>query len=201
MGEQRTDGAEDWWDALYDEPPAPPRIGNRLPAWWSRKPSLSALGTPVAPAEAAEPAGGDEDDVPTTKPGPEQTAEVDDAPRAQWLRPAPDYYPHPHAPALPVDRARIALSPKTRSGLYNAAAAGTGWSLGLLDLLRSWIAECGSEFSVGGALVLGIGGSLALAHYWDRRTRHWWVGLAWAARIPLATTVLAVALYAPASQL
>jgi hypothetical protein len=34
---------------------------------------------------------------------------------------------------------------------------------------------------------------------WDRRTRHWWPGIAWAARIPLATAVLAVALWAPAA--
>jgi hypothetical protein len=34
---------------------------------------------------------------------------------------------------------------------------------------------------------------------WDRRTRHWWPGLAWAARIPLATAITALALWAPAA--
>jgi hypothetical protein len=81
--------------------------------------------------------------------------------------------------------------------LYNASAAGAGWGLGLYHQFAGAIADCGSTTSIGGALVLGVGGCLLIAHVWDRRTRHWWPGIAWAARIPLATALVAVALWAP----
>lgn len=179
-----------WWDALYDEPHAQEATG-RLLNWWSRKPGPTTP-TELSAAEGDEPSADGEAAPPT---------EADETARPTWFQPAPDYYPRPHVPALPEVRAPVAFSEKSKAGLYNAAAAGAGWGLGLLDLLRGWITECGAEFSVGGALVLGVGGCLAIAHVWDRRTRLWWNGIAWAARIPLATAVLAVALYAPASQL
>jgi hypothetical protein len=116
--------------------------------------------------------------------------------------PAPDYYPRPHMPATLTaipDRAAAALSPKTRTALYNASAAGAGWGLGLYQQCAHALADCGQEYSISGALTLGIATSLLVAHVWDRRTRHWWPGLAWAARIPLATAFLALALYAPAA--
>jgi hypothetical protein len=116
--------------------------------------------------------------------------------------PAPDYYPRPHMPAAVVsipDRAAAALSPKTRRALYNASAAGAGWGLGLYQQCAHALADCGQQYSISGALTLGIGGCLLVAHLWDRRTRHWWPGIAWAARIPLATLILALALWAPAA--
>ncbi|CAK7285076.1 hypothetical protein [Streptomyces misionensis] len=118
---------------------------------------------------------------------------------AGWLRPDPGYYPRPHAPAFITQApARVPLSPRTRAALYNASAAGTGWALGLYDPLANALADCGHQ-SISGALTLGVGACLLVAHFWDRRTRHWWPGLAWAARIPLATAVLALALWAPAA--
>jgi len=116
--------------------------------------------------------------------------------------PAPNYYPRPHMPAVVVsipDRAAAAISPRTRRLLYNASAAGAGWALGLYQQCAHALADCGQQYSISGALTLGIGTSLLVAHVWDRRTRHWWPGLAWAARIPLATLILALALWAPAA--
>jgi hypothetical protein len=96
------------------------------------------------------------------------------------------------------DRADAALSPKSRAALYNASAAGAGWMLGLYQQFAHAIADCGTH-SISGALVLGLGSCLLIAHVWDRRTRHWWPGIAWVARIPLATALTALALWAPAS--
>ncbi|RYJ26455.1 hypothetical protein CU044_3748 [Streptomyces sp. L-9-10] len=118
-----------------------------------------------------------------------------------WMRVQHGYYPTvPTVLPIPQQPA-AALSPKTRALLYNAAAAGTGWGLGLLDLFSRAITACGTDTSIGGALALGIGSCLVIAHVWDRRTRHWWIGLAWAARIPLATAITALALYTPGTQL
>lgn len=129
----------------------------------------------------------------------EEPEEDDD--RTPVFAPQPGYYPRPHTPAIihrVRDRAPAALSPRTRAGLYNASAAGTGWALGLYDQFAWALRDCGQE-SIGGAIVLGAGGCLLIAHVWDRRTRHWWPGIAWCARIPLATALLALALWAPAS--
>jgi hypothetical protein len=116
--------------------------------------------------------------------------------------PQPGYWPRPHVPAVltqPRQRAATAVSPRTRKFLYNASAAGAGWLLGLYHQLATAIADCGTHYSISGALVLGTGACLLIAHLWDRRTRHWWGGIAWCARIPLATALLALALYAPAA--
>lgn len=115
----------------------------------------------------------------------------------RWLQPQPGYYPPIHIPAPHIDKTRVALSPKTRAALYNISAAGAGWGLGLEPWLSHLINECGTTQGIAAALVLGAGLCLVIAHFWDRRTRHWWVGLAWAARIPLATALTALALYAP----
>lgn len=161
----------------------------RLPDWW-RTPTA-----PPADSPAPEPDWWDalyadtEPDTPARQPD------------SRWT-PQPDYWPRPHIPAALTtapERAAAAISPRTRVALYNASAAGAGWGLGLYQPCAAALADCGSNYSTSGALVLGIGGCLLIAHVWDRRTRHWWPGIAWAARIPLATVVLAVALWAPAA--
>ena len=157
------------------EPPTPAR-GD----WWEPK-------VPPPPVEDTADAEPDDDEQP-------------DRPRA--FAPQPDYWPRPHTPAALThipDRAAAAISPGTRRLLYNASAAGAGWALGLYQQFAGAIADCGQQASISGALVLGIGGTALIAHVWDRRTRHWWPGIAWAARIPLATAVLALALWAPAA--
>lgn len=148
--------------------------------WWNK---LYDEDDPKAPAE--EPAAKD-----TATSGP------------NWWAAQPDYYPRPHLPAALTtapERASAALSPKTRGALYNASAAGAGWGLGLYQQCAAALADCGQNYSISGALVLGVGTCLLVAHVWDRRTRHWWAGLAWVARIPLATTIVALALWAPAA--
>lgn len=133
-------------------------------------------------------------------------AEPEERP-APWMQAQPSYYPTLHPPAFltavperTVDAA-VAVSPKTRRFLYNASAAGAGWGLNLYDLIHGAIVDCGQETNIGAALVLGTGTCLLIAHVWDRRTRHWWIGLAWVARIPLATALTALALYAPGTQI
>ncbi|MFJ5851260.1 hypothetical protein [Streptomyces sp. NPDC092903] len=124
----------------------------------------------------------------------------------KWLRPAASYYPRPRNPLVPApvpegeEPTKPALSPGTRRLLANVGAAGAGYGLGLVPLLGGWIEECGRTTSIGGALVLGGGICLVVAHVWDRRTRHWHPVLALVARIPLMSALTALALYAPASQ-
>lgn len=197
----------DWWDRLYADdtdntrrPAEAPATADRLPNW--RKGETVALGE-----DRGEDNGQEHDDVPGD--ADEEAAEAGTQGEGQqhaapvrmadgWFIPAPHYYPTAH---VETAKARVALSPKTRSLLYNAAAAGTGYVFGLVPFLSHSIADCGRNFSISGALVLGCGGLTVVMHVWDRRTRHWWGPLAWAARIPLASIVTALALYAPASQL
>ncbi|MFD6415984.1 hypothetical protein [Streptomyces sp. NPDC060194] len=182
------DAPDDWWDRLYDEEPDR-RSSPRMPDWWSTKrPALGETPAP-APAPTVTVVELDEDEEP---------------PAPSVWQAQPDYYPRPHAPAVigrvqaRVHAAPAAISPRTRAGLYNASAAGAGWALGLYDQFAYALADLGSE-SISGAILLGAVGSLAIAHFWDRRTRHWWPPLAWACRIPLATALTALALWAPAA--
>ncbi|MFI7293987.1 hypothetical protein [Streptomyces sp. NPDC050121] len=176
---------------LMTDTPAPRKSAPRLPDWWRSR-------TPAPPA--ADPAS--ELDWWDALYADDTTSDEDARqPDSRWT-PQPDYWPRPHIPvaltATP-ERAAAAISPKTRAALYNASAAGAGWGLGLYQPCAAALADCGTNYSTSGALVLGIGGCLLIAHVWDRRTRHWWPGIAWAARIPLATTILALALWAPAA--
>jgi hypothetical protein len=142
-------------------------------------------------------------DAPIVEPEPEPEPDVEEEQpdRGPVFIPEPSYWPHPHMPTVLTaapERAAAALTPRTRTVLYNLSAAGAGWALGLYSKFAWAIHDLGKT-SISGAIVLGVGGSLLIAHVWDRRTRHWWPGLAWAARIPLATALLALALWAPAS--
>ncbi|MFF4661966.1 hypothetical protein [Streptomyces sp. NPDC001282] len=121
----------------------------------------------------------------------------------KWLRPAAKYYPRPRNPFSPPEgeEAKPALSAGTLRLLANAGAAGAGYWLGLVPLIGHAIEECGRTTSIGGALTLGGGLVLFVAHVWDRKTRHWHAITAWLARIPLASAITALALYAPASQI
>ncbi|MEU3978422.1 hypothetical protein [Streptomyces bacillaris] len=122
----------------------------------------------------------------------------------KWLRPAQGYYPRPRNPLSPGpdgEPPKRAVSAGTLRLLANAGAAGAGYFLGLAPMFGTWIEECARTTSIGGGLFLGGSICLAIGHFWDRRTRHWYPGLAWAARIPLASAVTALALYAPASQI
>ncbi|MEW1798145.1 hypothetical protein [Streptomyces niveus] len=204
--------AEDWFDRLYAEADevapaaapvaAPRRARSRLGAWWERR---DVLEDEVQDEdEDLEDGDGDvlEDEPDAGDAGPEESGDQEEIAETapadrRWMRPAPEYYPAPPARRAP----REAVSPGTRRLIYNAAAAGAGYLLGLTPTVGGWIEDCGETTSIGGALVLGCGICGVVAHVWDRRTRHWWVGLAWLARIPLASSLTALALYAPASQI
>ncbi|MGV4930293.1 hypothetical protein [Streptomyces sp. HJ7] len=100
---------------------------------------------------------------------------------------------------LPAGAAGIQLNPRARRLVYNGSAAALGWYLHLGPPISALIKTCGREAGIGAALVLGLGICGAAAWLVDRRTRHWWPPLAWVCRAPLATAVLALCLYAPAS--
>lgn len=141
-------------------------------------------------------------DAPIVEDEPEPEAEEEQPDRPPVFAPEPGYWPRPHMPAVITNvpaRAEAAISPGTRRFLYNATAAGAGWMLGLYSKFAWALDDCGHQEGADAALILGVGGAALIAHVWDRRTRHWWPGIAWCARIPLATALLALALWAPAA--
>ncbi|WP_406462985.1 hypothetical protein OHB07_16230 [Streptomyces sp. NBC_00111] len=194
----------DWLDELYAETVSPSRTaplaehirGGARYDWRKSADPLADTHQPPAGPEAETGAAEETPLDPAEQPGPTPAAEH----RPAWLQPQPSYYPTVPAVLPAAQAAPAALSPRTRSLIYNATAAATGWGTGLLDRCSDALTTCGAEAGIGPALILGIGSCITLAHFWDRRTRHWWIGLAWAARVPLATAITALALYAPASQ-
>ena len=224
VGHQDPNGHEPGQTATA--PTVPPQRANRLPPWWEAKkpvadtapqaptaatgdPATTVPPKPSTPArdwlddildDNAAPAAVDQDDESASEPE-EERDEEESKDRPRTFEPEPGYWPRPHLPATLThipDRAEAAISHGTRRLLYNGTAAGAGWGLGLYGQFADVLADCGAT-SIGGGLVLGIGSTLLIAHVWDRRTRHWWPGIAWCARIPLATAVLALALWAPAA--
>jgi hypothetical protein len=79
---------------------------------------------------------------------------------------------------------------------YHASAAYLGWSAGLVDYatyVTAWIADAGL---VGvQATFWYCAGAATFVLY--RRTRRWWMPVAWMAAIPACSTVVGVLLYAP----
>ncbi|MFE3907211.1 hypothetical protein ACFXPY_45095 [Streptomyces sp. NPDC059153] len=210
--------SQDWWDRLYAEaedtfadPVAlpQPRVGartrDRLPRWWERK-NADVLNPDSEGSEVEEEKDVDEEgqeQAEEPQPGEEETgtkpSETEEgpvpAPERQVFYPQPQYWPE-----VTKTVPKPALSAGTRRLLYNVSAGAAGWFLGLTPQISVAIETCGVATSIGGALVLGGGICLATAAFWDRRTRHWYQPLAWAARIPLMSAITALALYAPASQ-
>ncbi|MFI2215136.1 hypothetical protein [Streptomyces sp. NPDC020141] len=216
-----TPQTDDWWDRLYAEADtvsaaksAPPpravvgRVRGRLPDWWEKK----SEDLPEADQQLADDDAQDDDhvvepgdDEPVTEE--EESADDGDTPESstekteegsdgRWFRPPPpDYWP-----SLPDLPARPTISDRTRRLLYNVGAGVVGYIYGPTDTFGRWIESCGRDYSISGALVLGAG-LCAVTAIWDSRTRHWRAGLHWFARIPLASAITALALYAPASQL
>lgn len=184
--------------------------------WWStNKPtSLATPPTVPDPRDPDDDAGdwldrlwADEDLAPAAPEPQAEQPETDDDPevskddgeqqdeRAPWFTPQAGYWPT--LPEMP----KPSLSDGAKRFLFNVGAGAAGYAFGLTPTLGGWIADCGRDYSISGALVLGGGICLGIAAFWDRRTRHWYWPLAWIARIPLASAVTALALYAPASQL
>ncbi|MFB7467103.1 hypothetical protein ACFCZ1_27010 [Streptomyces sp. NPDC056224] len=144
---------------------------------------------PAAPApEAEQPESGDNPELSKDDDDPQPDAKP-------WFTPQPGYWPS--LPEMP----KPSLSDGAKRFLFNVGAGVAGWAFGLTPTLGGWIADCGRDYSISAALVLGGGICFGIAAFWDRRTRHWYWPLAWIARIPLVSAVAALALYAPASQI
>ncbi|MFE0875368.1 hypothetical protein ACFW4X_10870 [Streptomyces smyrnaeus] len=171
---------DDWWDRLYaDDTDTGPADD-----WWNKPPvpQTQTCTHPQAHDVHAQPAG--ELDAP-------------EAPEPRRRLPA--------LTAGTVDqyaeqaRQHLHFEHRTWVLLYNGSAAALGWAFGLVDLFGGWIADCGHAYSVTTALLLGTGIVVILGQFIDRRTRGWWGPLPWICRAPLASAVLALGLYAPAS--
>ncbi|MEU7154722.1 hypothetical protein AB0B15_42990 [Streptomyces sp. NPDC045456] len=91
------------------------------------------------------------------------------------------------------------LRPRTLVLLYNGGAAALGWAFGLVPAMRDGLYAAGAASSVNAAVLLAVGGIALIGQFWDRRTRRWWGPLPWLCRVPLASAVLSLALYAPAA--
>ncbi|RLL68151.1 hypothetical protein [Streptomyces sp. Z26] len=210
--------ADDWWDDLFDParpdtgsaaPVRPPAGGARLPDWrtgqtidlaqpeetaapWADVPDEQPLPVrrPAAPAVDPDPED-DEDEAA------EDQDDEDEPEQGAVERPART----PARERVAQAREHLALDHRTVVLLYNGSAAGVGYLARLVPTIHNWIAECGRDTSVVPALLVGIGVIAAIGQQWDRHTRGWYAPLAWAARIPLASAVLALGLYSPAAAL
>jgi hypothetical protein len=192
-------GTDDWWDRLYDDgtdgavrtapAPVPAPAGSRLPDWRTGEDVLAPAETP---GEKSATAAADQ-----------EHAEARDGDRSETADKTPASAAGTGEGVRERVRRHVSLHRdfdyRTRALAYNGAAAGAGWALGLVPTVGGWITDCGSEYSITAALILGTGICVATAQLWDRRTRGWWPPLAWFCRIPLASCVIALGLYAPAS--
>lgn len=94
---------------------------------------------------------------------------------------------------------RHAVQPITRGLLYNGAAAWLGWNLPLGShtflgpMALEFFEAAGRETGVKTATVVALMVCGFVGWKIDGPTRTWWPPLAWLARIPLATCVIAVA--------
>jgi hypothetical protein len=183
----------DWLDDILDDRPGPadPRSAARLPDW--RKGETADLTPPPAPPVPDEPPA----EAARGPQEPPADAPEDDTPAPAKARPRP-----PAAPVVgpAVEHLRHAYGQvpgRARALLYTGSAAAGGWAFGLPQRFELWITQCGHDTGTAGALVLGAGMVLACGVLIDRRTRNWWGPLPWLCRIPLASTLLALALYAP----
>jgi hypothetical protein len=174
-------------------PPAPPAPGRPRGDWWERLyDEEQGDHGGAAPKQRRMPPVRKE---PASEPGWEDAEPDDESTPAARRRTT-------HSPGRRLHAAYLDLAPRTRVLLYNGAAAGLGWAFGLVPLFERWITSCQHDTGhISAALVLGAGLALACGILIDRRSRRWWGPLPWICRIPTASAVLALALYAPASTL
>jgi hypothetical protein len=202
---------DSWWDRLYDEPadthvsvkrttPAKARIG-RLPNW--RRGETADLGADTADTTADSP--DEEPDTKDTDPADKPPTSTDTVPDAAdgWEDAPPEDESTPDAarrarthPARLVHAQFAGLERRAQWLLNTGASATSGWLLGLEPTFAGWITDCGHDNGTLPAVILGVGMVCAGA-YINHRARAWWPPLAWVCRIPFATAILALALYAP----
>ncbi|MEU1372998.1 hypothetical protein ABZ442_04950 [Streptomyces triculaminicus] len=197
--------APDWWDALYpdDEPPSTRPAAPWLPDWRKPKPSLPTL-DPDQGQELEEP---EDDEPPAEDDEHSQDDAEDEQPEEEPAgpeRPRRQRAPHRHLDAV-LDT--VTSDPKRRHRLevlaYNGTAAGAGWRLGIGPWLHDSLVFYGQHDTPNGVFVgCGVIAVAAVAevrsHNWRGPDNHVVMRLlGWLARIPLATAVLALALYTP----
>jgi hypothetical protein len=177
----------DWWDRLYDD--TPDHHGATQPRRL-RIPTIRRPDTRKPPATETVPE--------QPGPGPDHAdPQWEDAPPADETTPAAVARGR-RDPAREWQAGWSQIQPRMRWFLVNAACAAMGWGLGLVPLLSGALADCGHQSGTTAALCLGVGFVLATAIADGYARAHaWWPPLAWAARIPLASAALALALYAP----
>lgn len=193
--------AQGWWDELYDtahddhhRPETPPPAAPRLGDWRKSEPTDLRGNRPDTPPEPAE-----------TKPDVDDEQLHDDQDEGEWEdvdEPQPVGRPAPARARRPTAAARAQheyaqLPGRTRWLLYTGTAAAAGYWVQLAPLMEGWIADCGASTSPGGGIGLGVGLVLVAGALIDHPTRGWWGPLPWLCRIPLASAVLALLLYAP----
>lgn len=169
---------DEWWERLYDET-KDDHAGGAAP----KRRRIPSIKRPAAAEPTAE-------------------VEPDDEADPEWEEAEPDDESTPAAVKRGKQRQQIhaayqGLDRRTRWLISTAPAAGAGWLLGLEQAMGGWIRQCqGDTGHVGTALTIGLG-MVAIGAYAAYRTRGWWPPLAWCCRIPLASALLALALYAP----
>ncbi|WNI19193.1 hypothetical protein [Actinacidiphila sp. ITFR-21] len=193
---------DDWWTALHgtdpdddpdpddpdpaaDDPDEPPEASGRF-----RKPSGRL---PDWRKHETADHGGSGPDEPEGDAGDDPDEEWEDAAPADESTPAAVRRGKKRQQAI---AAWAGLEGRTRWLLSTGAGAGCGWFLGLLQAMSGWITACARDQGNAPGLILGLG-MVAAASFAAYRTRGWWAPLAWCCRIPLATALLALCLYAP----
>ncbi|MFC7983824.1 hypothetical protein [Streptomyces sp. NPDC057336] len=161
----------DWLDDILDSPaPKPP-----------------APTTPSRPAPASQP----EAKQPTAKPTPKTKRRKPGKNTAQHAPLTWETSPR-QSLADAVDR----IPPRLKWLTYHATAAYLGWTVGLVDwvsYVTAWIADTGLIGIQAGLWYATAGGTFLL----HRRTRRWWLPVAWLAAVPASSVVVGVLLYAP----
>jgi hypothetical protein len=160
---------DDWWGRLYDEEQGD-HAGGKAPGRLRK--------TTARPAKPAPDETGWEDEADPDESTPQAVRRT----RRDPIRRAQAEY--------------AGLQPRIRWAISTGAGAGLGWALGLQHLFSAWITSCGHDTTPGTAVILGLG-LLGACSYAAHATRRYWPPLAWACRIPAATALLAVCLYAP----
>lgn len=119
--------------------------------------------------------------------------------------PVPKNHPTKHRAPKRVNQARqyIDHRPRLRFVAYNTSAAAAGWQLGIAPWMSEGIALYGT-YDIARGVWLGVGLAVtsllveAKAHAWRGPSRPLLIrALGWAGRIPLASALLALALYGP----
>jgi len=171
----------------------PPRPIGRPRDWLD-----TIIDTDLAPAEETpEPAAG---------PEPQPTKAAKEKPAKDWKRkPKKRKRPKPHAartawdtrptsPRQSVIEAWTAVPYRLKWLTYHASSAYLGWSVGLVNwatYVTAWIADTGL-IGVQATFWYAAAGATVVLY---RRTRRWWLPVAWLAAVPLTSTVAGVLLY------